>query len=132
MPWCVSTRTIALINMSNKKVVEAYMEAFHEHDHARILACLTDDVTWDMPGFFHHEGKEAFDKEIENDAFTGKPNITTTRMIEEGNIVVAEGAVTAQMKNGGILDAVFCDVFEFEGDKIQKLTSYLMQRKKTN
>ena len=117
--------------MSNKKVVETYMEAFHEHDHPRILTCLTDDVIWDMPGFFYHEGKDAFDKEIGNDAFTGKPDITVTRLIEEGNIVVAEGAVIAQMKNGGILDALFCDVFDFERNKIKKLTSYLVQRKQS-
>ena len=115
--------------MSNKKVVETYMDAFNEHDHARILSCLADDVIWDMPGFFYHEGKEAFDKEIENDAFVGKPNITVIRLVEEGNIVIAEGAVTTQMKNGGVLDAVFCDVFHFEGNKIKQLTTYLMNRK---
>jgi uncharacterized protein len=117
--------------MSNKKVVEKYMEAFHDVDHEKILSCLTDDVVWDMPGFFYHSGKEAFDKEIENDAFTGKPVITIIRMVEEGDIVIAEGAVKAQMKNGGILDAVFCDVFHFEKDKIKQLTTYLMAKKQS-
>jgi uncharacterized protein len=115
--------------MSNKKVVEKYMEAFNAVDHERILSCLTEDVIWDMPGFFYHSGKEAFDKEIENDAFTGKPVITIIRLVEEADIVIAEGAVKAQMKNGGILDAVFCDVFHFEKDKIKQLTTYLMPRK---
>jgi uncharacterized protein len=114
--------------MSNKKVVETYMEGFREGDHARILSCLTEDVIWEMPGYFYHLGKEAFDREIENEAFVGLPKITVTRHIEEGDIVVSEGTVTAGMRNGGTLDAVFCDVFHFEGDKIKKLTSYLMQR----
>src|SRR6185436_19783538 len=115
--------------MSNKKVVEKYMEGFNASDHAKILECLREDVTWDMPGFFHKQGKEEFDKEIENDAFVGRPTITLTRMVEEGNVVVAEGAVSCQMKNGGLLDAVFCDVFVFQNDKIKHLTSYLMNRK---
>ena len=115
--------------MSNKKVVEKYLEGFSTSDHAKILSCLTDDVVWDMPGFFFLTGKEQFDKEIENDAFEGRPTITTIRLVEEGNIVVAEGTVKSKMKNGGLLDAVFCDVFHFENNKIKQLTTYLMHRK---
>jgi ketosteroid isomerase-like protein len=115
--------------MSNKKVVEIYMDGFRKSDHEQILSCLTDNVIWEMPGLFYKVGKEAFDKEIENDAFIGKPTITVIRMVEEGNIVVAEGSVTSQMKNGELLDAMFCDVFHFKGDKIKQLTGYLMQNK---
>jgi ketosteroid isomerase-like protein len=116
--------------MGNKKVIETYMDGFRKGDHAQILSCLADDVVWEMHGFFHKVGKEAFDKEIENDVFIGKPIITLIRMVEEGNIIVAEGSVTSQMKNGGLLDATFCDVFHFENGKIKRLTGYLMQNNK--
>lgn len=112
----------------NKKTVTKYMDAFCITDHAAILSCLTDDVIWEMPGFYHHEGKEAFDKEIENDAFQGKPAITVTRLIEENNIVVAEGTVQTQLKTGQKLHLVFCDVFHMQKGLIQKLTSYVMQK----
>lgn len=115
--------------MSNKKVVESYIDGFNKSDHAQVLSCLTDDVTWEMPGFFLKTGKQEFDSEIENEAFEGRPNVTIIRMIEENNIVVAEGAVKSKMKNGVLLDAVFCDVFHFEDGKIKKLTTYLMQNK---
>ena len=105
------------------------MDGFRATDHATILSCLTDDVVWDMPGFFHHEGKEAFDREIENPNADGNPNIIITRLVQEGNIVVAEGAVTANMKEGKTLEAVFCDVFHFRTGKISKLTTYLMLNK---
>ena len=116
---------------TNKKLVEKYMEGFNASDHEKILSCLTYDVVWVMPGFFHLTGKAAFDKEIENDAFEGKPVITTTRMVEEDDIVVAEGTVQANMKNGGLLDAVFCDVFHFRDGKIKQLTSYVMDKKES-
>jgi uncharacterized protein len=115
--------------MSNKKVVETYMEGFNAGDHGKILSCLTDDVIWDMPGYFYRQGKEEFDKEIENDAFEGRPVITVTRLVEEANIVVAEGAVKSKMKSGDMLDALFCDVFHFRNGKIKQLTTYLMHRK---
>ena len=46
--------------------------------------------------------------------------------MEEGDIVIAEGAVQCKMTNGNLLDAVFCDVFEMRNGKIKRLTSYLM------
>lgn len=113
----------------NKKTVERYMDGFREGDHAKILACLTDQVVWDMPGAFHLVGKEAFDREIENDAFVGLPEITVTRMIEEHDVVVVEGAVRAGRREGGFLNAVFCDVFTMRDARIERLVSYLMEIK---
>ncbi|HVE60827.1 MAG TPA: nuclear transport factor 2 family protein [Chitinophagaceae bacterium] len=114
----------------NKKTIEKYIEGFKASDHSKILSCLTEDIYWEVPGFFSITGKQAFDKEIENDAFVGSPNITITRMIEEDNVVVAEGTVQSSKKDGGMLDAVFCDVFEMENGKIKRLTSYLMEKGK--
>lgn len=113
---------------ANKNTVQQYMDGFNASDHAKILDCLTDDVIWEMPGTYYHVGKEAFDNEIENDNFTGSPTIKILRMIEENDIVIAEGSVTCAFRNGDILNAVFCDVFEMKEAKIKKLTSYLMQK----
>ncbi len=112
---------------SNKKVIETYIEGFNNSDHAKILSCLTDSVVWEMHGLFRKVGKQEFDKEIENEAFVGRPTIKIIRLVEEGNIVIAEGSVKSKMKNGGLLDAMFCDVFHFENGKIKQLTGYLMQ-----
>ena len=113
---------------ANKQTVQKYMDGFNAGDHAMILACLTDDVVWYMPGHFDLRGKAAFDSEIENENFVGRPVITISRMVEEGEVVIAEGAVKCQMKAGGMLDALFCDVFEMEKGKIKKLTTYLMTK----
>lgn len=114
----------------NKKTVETYMAAFRQSDHVGVMATLTDDVEWVLPGAFHLTGKAAFDKEMENPAFTGKPDIRVTRLVEEKDVVVAEGTVRAEKSQGGFLDLVFCDVFEMRGGKIRKLISYLMEIKK--
>lgn len=112
----------------NKKTVMDYMEGFRESDHAKILSCLTDNICWEMPGFFELNGKEAFDKEIENDLFEGNPIIDIVRLTEENNIVIAEGSVKSKFKDGRLLDAVFCDVFHMENAKIKKLTTYLANK----
>jgi ketosteroid isomerase-like protein len=111
----------------NKRTVQRYMDAFTKTDHVEILSCLTDDVEWVIPGAFHLKGKDAFDKEIENDAFAGSPTIRVSRMTEEHNVVIAEGSVRAARRNGGFLNAVFCDVFVMQDARIRHLTSYLME-----
>ena len=113
----------------NKKIVERYMEGFRRSDHEEILSCLTEDVEWLIPGVFHIRGKEAFDQHIEEDAFVGSPAITVTRLMEEAEVVVAEGLVRAQRRDGNILNLAFCDVFEMHGGKIRRLISYLMETK---
>ena len=114
---------------SNKQTVERYMEAFGKSDHAEVLSCLTDDVEWVIPGAFHLRGKEAFDREIENEAFVGRPTIDVTRLVEEDDVVVAEGRVRSARRDGGTLNAVFCDVFLMRDARIRHLTSYLMEVK---
>jgi ketosteroid isomerase-like protein len=110
----------------NKRTVERYMDGFRKTDHEQILSCLTDDVEWEIPGAFRIAGKEAFDRHIEDEAFTGKPAITVTRLTEEDDVVVAQGSVRAGRKDGGTLDLEFCDVFEMQDGKIRRLVSYLV------
>ena len=108
----------------NKRTVQKYMEGFVAGDNERILSCLADDVVWNMPGHFQLSGKEAFDKEISNDNFTGTPDIQVSRMTEENDVVIAEGAVQCDFKAGGRIKALFCDVFVMDKGKIKQVTTY--------
>jgi ketosteroid isomerase-like protein len=111
-----------------KRVVERYIDGFRAGDHEAILGCLADDVVWEMPPHFELSGKAAFDGAIENDATPGLPDIQLTRLVEEGDVVVAEGAVQAALAAGGRIDALFCDVFHFRGDRICRLVTYQVDR----
>jgi ketosteroid isomerase-like protein len=75
------------------------------------------------------EGERRLQSEIENEDFVGRPAITVMRLVEEGDVVVAEGRVRAARRDGGQLNAVFCDVFEMRDAKIRRLVSYLMEVK---
>jgi ketosteroid isomerase-like protein len=114
---------------SRKDVVDTYFEGFRRSDHEQILACLTDDVAWDLPGYTHLTGKDAFDQEIENDEFVGSPALTVDRLIEEADAVVAIGNGEATHKSGALHRFAFCDVFTFAGDKIRRVESYLVPLK---
>jgi len=112
-----------------KSMVEKYMDGFRKSDHELILSCLTDDRKWEMPGALHLIGKEAFDKEIENDAFVGSATITIMPMTEENEAVVAEGSVRTQRKASGLLSAVFCHVCIMPRGKSKRMTTYVVEVK---
>jgi ketosteroid isomerase-like protein len=109
-----------------KEIVEEYFEGFRRRDHARILGLLTDDVMWDLPGFKHLEGKEAFDGEIENEAFEGSPTLVVDRLVEEGDTVVAIGTGQGKFKDGPVHKFAYCDVFTFTGDAVNRVESYVV------
>ena len=113
----------------NKRTVDAYMEGFRRTDRAQILCCLTDDVEWHIPGVFSIRGKDAFSAHIVDDAFVESPAITVTRMTEENDVVVAEGSVRTERKDGSVMTLAFCDVFEMRDGTVRRLTSYLMDTK---
>jgi uncharacterized protein len=114
------------VRARRKEVVAAYFEGFRRSDHEQILACLTDDVVWDLPGYAHLEGKDAFDQEIENEEFVDSPTLNVDRVIEEGDTVIAIGEGEATHQSGERRRFVYCDVFTFAGDKVSRVESYLV------
>jgi ketosteroid isomerase-like protein len=82
-----------------------------------------------IPGVFHVQGKDDFAKHIVDEGYVGHPLITVSRLMEEDNVVVAEGSVRAPKQEGSFLNLVFCDLFDMRDGKIRRLVSYLMETK---
>lgn len=110
---------------ARKALVDRYFEGFRRSDHVQILECLTDDVVWDLPGYKHLEGKSAFDREIENEAFVGSPRLDVARMVEEGDTVVAIGTGSGTRISGDKFEFAFCTVLTFAVDHIRRVESYI-------
>jgi len=110
----------------NERTIHDYMEGFRRGDHAAILACLTDDVEWVLPGMFQARGRKDFEANIVGEGFRPNPDIVITRVIESGDVIVAEGRVRTERTDGTIVNLMFCDVFEMRDGCIARLTSYLM------
>jgi ketosteroid isomerase-like protein len=111
---------------TRKAVVEQYFEGFRRSDHGQVLACLTDDVVWDLPGYKQLAGKDAFDGEIENEEFLGSPTLMLDRLVEDGDTVVAIGDGETTHRSGTRHRFAFCDVFTFTGDIVSRVESYLV------
>ena len=107
-------------------IVDAYMEGFRRSDKPAILALLTDDVAWDLPGFRHLAGKADFEGEIVNPQFEENPVLVVDRKLEDGDTVVCVGEGRGRMKAGAELRFAFCDLFTFRDDLICRVESYIV------
>jgi ketosteroid isomerase-like protein len=108
------------------EIVDAYMEGFRRSDKPAILALLTDDVAWDLPGFRHLTGKADFEGEIVNPQFEENPTLVVDRKVEQGDTVVCIGDGAGRMKDGEEFRFAFCDVFTFRDDLICRVESYVV------
>ncbi|MBX3071669.1 MAG: nuclear transport factor 2 family protein [Thermomicrobiales bacterium] len=111
---------------TQKTIAHRYFDGFRRSDHAAILECLSDDVAWHIHGHTTLQGKEAFDAEIENDAFEAQPVLDVDRVIEEGNVVVNTGIGEGAFKAGGVFRFHFVTILSFTGDLISRVDSYIV------
>lgn len=116
----------AMRTTANKQTVEAFMSAYRRSDRDGVLACLTDDVEWSVPGAFEAKGHAEFGDQIVSGHFLPCPEITIARLIEADDVVVAEGTVRTQQTDGAVIKLAYCDVFELRDAKIRRLVSYLV------
>ena len=95
----------------HKLVVERYFDGFRKTDHEQILACLTDDIVWTVFGHFRLAGKAAYDAAIEGPGWVGPPRLQVVRMVEQGDVVMAELYGGAPQPGGGSVRLSMAEVF---------------------
>jgi uncharacterized protein YndB with AHSA1/START domain/ketosteroid isomerase-like protein len=108
------------------RVVDRYLDGFRAGDHEAILACLTDDVTWDIVGHTTAAGKAEFEALIDGPAGGTLPRLTVAREVEGDDTVVVFGAGEFDDADGTSHAFRFADEFRFRGDLIAGLVSYVV------
>lgn len=109
-----------------KQVVERYLDGFRRTDRDQILSCLTDDIVWTVFGMFRLQGKDAYAAEVVSEGFTGSPELEVVRMVEEGDVVMAELTGVAPREEGTPLQLAMAEVFVFRGDLICERRAFVI------
>ena len=113
----------------NRETVERYLDGFRRTDHAQILGCLTDDITWTVFGAFYLEGKTAYDEAIEGPGFTGSPELEVIRMIEEGDTIMAELVGRVRISDGSVQRLSMAEVFVMRDGLICERRAWVIPQK---
>lgn len=109
-----------------RQLVAEYFDGFRVSDHTRVLATLTDDVVWVIHGAPTAHGKAEFDREIENPAFTGSPELTVDRVYEDGSVVIVTGEGRGSSIEHGPFRFAFNVLFSFRDCLIARVDSYVV------
>ncbi|WP_147919187.1 nuclear transport factor 2 family protein [Ruania zhangjianzhongii] len=110
----------------NRDTVERYLDGFRRTDHAQILSCLTDDITWTVFGAFQLSGKEAYDAAIEGPGFAGNPELEVVRMVEEGDTIMAELHGRVPQQDGSVQRLSMAEVFVLRGGLIAERRAWVL------
>jgi ketosteroid isomerase-like protein len=111
----------------NLQTVQEYLDGFRTNDHQRILACLTDDIRWTVFGAFQLQGKAAYDRAIDGaPEFIDPPTLEVVRMVEQGDVVMAELTGTARRAAGGEMRMSMAEVFVMRDGKIAERRAWVI------
>jgi ketosteroid isomerase-like protein len=116
----------------NKQTVERYLDGFRKNDHAQILSCLTDDIEWTVFGAFHLTGKQAYDEAIEAPGFAGPPTLEVVRMVEEGDVVMAELTGSVARDDGSVMRMSMAEVFVMRASRIAERRAWVIELKEND
>jgi ketosteroid isomerase-like protein len=111
----------------NVETVSTYLDGFRKNDHQQILSCLTDDIKWAVFGAFQLTGKEAYDKAIDGaPEFVDPPELEVVRIVEQGDVVMAELTGTAKRATGGEMRMSMAEVFVMRNGKIAERRAWVI------
>jgi ketosteroid isomerase-like protein len=108
-----------------KRVIEQWAECFGHQDWKGMLGLFTDDVErWEVGSPKRTHGKVEFENEVLPGPDVVRLEMKVDKLIEEGDIVVAEGLAQVFKRDGSTINVQFCDIFEFLGEKVRRITAY--------
>jgi len=114
----------------HKSIVKEVSQSFEKNDLEGFLQHCTDDVTWSMVGDTSNKGKDSIRQWMQSmDGGSAPPKLTTQQMVSEGNVTMALGEMTMQGESGKDEAYSFCDIYQFRGDKIADLRSFVVKNK---
>lgn len=109
---------------SQTQVVKECNECFNRQDWAGLVSHYTEDMERYEPGAEPIRGKQEVERSMAPSPDIKSMRSTISRIIEEGNVVVTEGIVQLAKTDGSALAVAFCDLYEFEANKVRRQTAY--------
>lgn len=112
----------------NKAILEAANAAITDGNYEGFLAFCAEDTEWTFVGGQTLKGKAAV-REWMAATYKEPPKFAVTRMLVDGDFVVALGDITTQNDDGTKTPASYCDVWRFQAGKIVELRAFVIENR---
>ncbi len=110
---------------TNKQLLKKISEEFAKGNLQFCVAYLADNIKWNILGNSPIIGKEQVLEVSKMQELESFPIITIKNVVAEGYYVVVESTGKAKTKNGKPYNQTYCEVFKFDDEKLQEITTYL-------
>lgn len=114
--------------MEPKALIEHIIGLFDNNDEQGLLNIVTDDFQWNMVGDITVKGKDQLKQMFAGAGDIKMLSASRDHLVVEGNTGVCDGLVQMQ-ENGNITEQFYCDIYELEGEKLKKMTTYMVKKK---
>lgn len=113
------------MEVNYKDIVKEVNKSFEENNHDAFMSHCSDNITWTMVGEEPMRGKDAILRFLEPMKGSPSSKIELINTIQEGYMVASTGMMTMAGKSSSMH---FCDIYRFDGDKIEEMTSYIVDK----
>lgn len=114
----------------NQIFFQEFNEAFVKGDAGKILASVTDDITWRMVGNDTIEGIEALKEALQGMENGNRFEQEVQHLITHGKEAAVNGIIHSTNKNGEQSHYSFCDIYilnKHKDGKIKEIISYVLE-----
>jgi limonene-1,2-epoxide hydrolase len=111
-----------------KEIVNEINEAFSRNDTEGFLKHCTDSINWNMVGHKTTSGKESVRSFLEEMKCPEPPVFSVDKMIVTSTSAVCCGDMTMKDAEEAEASYSYCDIYEFTGDKVSEMLSYVIKR----
>ena len=110
---------------ANDELFKRISEEFAKGNLGFCEAFMADDIKWNILGSDTIVGKEQVLEVSKMAQLQSYPVITIKNIVQEGDWVVIESTGEAKTKNGKQYNQAYCEVYRFDNEKLQEITTYL-------
>lgn len=111
---------------SNTAILAAANAAITQGDYEGFLAFCADDTEWTFVGEQTLKGKEAV-RQWMAATYHEPPKFAVTRLIADGDFVVALGDIMTKAESGETVASSYCDVWRFHAGKMVELRAFVIE-----
>lgn len=118
-----------MIELSEEELrahVERINDAWIDNDQDVLLDYVADDIRWNMVGYDVTEGKEAFEESLNSMPTMTTEDFQREKVVVEGSTAMLTGTMKTRDEEGRAQSMSFCDSYEFRGEMISEITSYVI------
>ncbi|MET0635661.1 MAG: nuclear transport factor 2 family protein [Chitinophagaceae bacterium] len=115
--------------MLSREVLDSVIKAYDDNDVKAVTESFHENGEWDMVGQFHLKGIKEIGDFFKKSGEMVMLDSTKDHILIEGNTAVVDGQVKCRDASGTVTEMRYCDIYEFEGEKVRALRSYVITKK---